>query len=105
MDALALLFLLGIPLGYLALQVRTLARWRGVFRALAALPLAGWLLWMVVFALDVSRDPTSHNLFPFEIVIGAFAASGYLGLLALTRRATGRAGERDGQEVSRSTGR
>ena len=47
---------------------------------------------MAKFAWDVTLDPTSHNLFPFELLIGAGMALLYLCCLALLRRlAEGRA--------------
>jgi hypothetical protein len=86
MDLVFPLLFLGIPLAYLVLQVCALSRWDGTFRLAAALPVLGWLLWGANFAVDVTRDPTSHNLFPFEILIGAVVATVYLGLLAIFRR-------------------
>lgn len=82
----AFLLLLGAPIGYLLVQARLLARWRGGFQAAAALPLLGWGVWGSLFVRDVARDPTSHNLFPFEILIGVAVALPYLGLLAGVRR-------------------
>lgn len=90
MVMLGLLILLGVPLGYLALQRRALAAWRGGFRLAAALPLPGWIVWGAKLALDLARDPTSHNLFPFEVLIGAAMALAYLGLLAGLRQLTAR---------------
>ena len=56
--------------------------------ALMALAPVGTVI--VRIATDVARDPTSHNLFPFEIVIAAFvgllAAGLGVGLGALARR-------------------
>jgi hypothetical protein len=40
----------------------------------------------VGLARDVARDPTSHNLFPLEILLGAGAALVYLGLVMALRR-------------------
>lgn len=80
------LFVFGLPLAYITLQVRALNRWDGTFRMAASLPVLAWTLWGLVFAIDVTRDPTSHNLFPFEIPIGAILASGYLCVLAIFRR-------------------
>jgi hypothetical protein len=77
------LFVFGLPLAYITLQVRALNRWDGTFRMAASLPVLAWTLWGLVFAIDVTRDPTSHNLFPFEILIGAILASGYLCVLAI----------------------
>ncbi len=68
------------------LQVHALRKWTGVFLLLSCVPVAGWAVWAVLFAIDVIRDPTSHNLFPFEIAMGVAVGGGYLALLALTRR-------------------
>jgi hypothetical protein len=78
--------LLGVPLAYAWVQVLLLRRWVGGWRLAAALPLAGCAVWAVNFAWDVTSDATSHNLFPFEILIGAGVALLYLGCLAALRR-------------------
>jgi hypothetical protein len=75
-----------VPIGYGVLQVMALRRWRGRFRLAAAVPLPGWGAWLANLIRDLSIDPTSHNLFPFEILIGAVAALVYLALLAIFRR-------------------
>jgi hypothetical protein len=96
MDAIFLLVLLGLPLGYLALQLHALASWRGRFRAAALAPALGWLLWGLMFAVDVTRDPSSHNLFPFEIMLGSLIAAAYLAVLAVVRwLVRRRAGDRE----------
>jgi hypothetical protein len=82
MELLGFMVLLGVPLGYLALQLRLLRRWRGGWRLAAGAPLPIWLIWVARFAWDTTLDPTSHNLFPFEILIGAAAALLYLAVLA-----------------------
>ena len=43
-------------------------------------------MWGSLLVRDIARDPTSHNLFPFEILIGVAVALPYLGLLAGARR-------------------
>ena len=80
--------LLGIPIGYAWAQAKLLRRWAGAWRLAAGLPLLGWAIWVGNFACDVTRDPTSHNLFPFEVLIGAGMALLYLGGLAVLRRLT-----------------
>jgi hypothetical protein len=85
-DVIVAAVLLGVPLGYLALQLRALRRWQGRGRLAAGLPLLGWAMWGLILARDVLRDPSSHNLFPFEILLGALAALAYLGLVAGLRR-------------------
>lgn len=77
--------ILGIVVAYLAAQAGCVGRWSGGWRLAAGLPLLGWAVWGGLFARDVSSDPTSHNLFPFEIMIGATAALVYLGVLTVAR--------------------
>ena len=36
--------------------------------------------------VDVARDPTSHNLWPFELLMWGAASVGILGALAVARR-------------------
>ena len=83
---LAMPVLLAVPAAYLWLQLRLLRRWAGAWRLAAALPAIGWSVWLAGFVRDVAADPTSHNLFPFEILIGVVAALVYLALLAISRR-------------------
>lgn len=43
-------------------------RWRGLWRGLAAIP-AAVMAWAVLnIVVGVARDPTSHNLWPFEVL-------------------------------------
>ena len=86
LDLLGLPLLFGIPIGYAWIQGRLLHRWAGGWRLAAGLPLVGWAVWSGAFARDVTKDPTSHNLFPFEILIGACVALLYLACLAAARR-------------------
>jgi hypothetical protein len=78
--------LLAVPVAYLWLQLCLLRRWAGAWRLAAALPAISWSVWLAGFARDVAADPSSHNLFPFEILIGVALAGFYLGCLALARR-------------------
>lgn len=89
MEDLAVLVLVLVPpLGYVLAQ-RAALRWQGGWRVAGLLPLAGWAIWTIVFAIDVTRDPTSHNLLPFEILAGVALALGWLGTVALGRRLFG----------------
>ena len=83
---LAFPLLLAVPLGYAVVQVKMLRRRAGDWRLASAVPLLGWAVWVATFAYDVSLDPTSHNLFPFEVLIGAGTSLLYLCCLGLLRR-------------------
>jgi hypothetical protein len=52
------------------------------------LPLA---IWGVILAFAVTRDRTSHNLWPFEALIWGALSTALLGLVAIARRVAMRA--------------
>ena len=63
-----------------------LIKWRGKWRWLASAPLALTILKSLSLSVDLARDPTSHNLLPFEyLFIGAVAAP-YMVVVWLFRR-------------------
>lgn len=74
-----------LPFVYAIAQLRCVQHWRGGWRLAAMLPMPGWAAWIAHFYRDVTADPTSHNLFPFEVAIGVVLALVYLGLLAILR--------------------
>lgn len=80
-----LLVAFGLPVLYLGAQIRALRRWEGTARTLAWLPALAAAAYVAKFVLDVSLDPTSHNLFPFELIIGSLLGLAFLGLCALGR--------------------
>ena len=61
-------------------------KWRGVWRILALLPLVSMAITIVRVVIDTARDPTSHNLWPFEILIQGVAGVAVVLVLALVRR-------------------
>jgi hypothetical protein len=64
-------------------------RWRGAWRGAAAVPAAIMAYVVVRLLVDTSVDPTSHNLWPFEILMfGALSVVIMLGL-ALMRKVIG----------------
>lgn len=77
--------MLALIVGYFRLQFVAVMRWGGWYSALAALPLAAWMLWLTILVRDLNRDPTSHNLFPFEMLMLAACAGAYLFVLWLAR--------------------
>ena len=72
----------------LVMPVHALVRWRGGWRIAAAVPAA--LMGFVVIRLlvGVSIDPTSHNLWPFEILMVGLLSTVIMVSLTLARRAT-----------------
>jgi len=87
-----MLAILALLAGGLAAPVRAVWRWRGGWRMAAGVPLA--LLGFVVLRIIVgtSIDPTSHNLWPFEILMWSVISLLLLGGIAFVRRITGGAG-------------
>ena len=71
MDAAALLLGLAalMLITFLGLEAAALVRWRGAWRVAAAVPALALAGVVSRVALDVRRDPTSHNLWPLEIAV------------------------------------
>lgn len=90
-----LLFLLNlvlflIPAGVATLGARRLARTsRDEWQLLAFAPVIPLALWGVFVAWGVTRDPTSHNLWPFELVIWLGLSLVLFGGFLLARRLFG----------------
>jgi hypothetical protein len=80
------LLVLGLPVASLVLPIWALWRWQGGWRILAAIPTAVVALKIASVLLAVSRDPTSHNLWPLEIALWEIPALALLALLWLARR-------------------
>lgn len=61
-------------------------RWRGGWRLAAAVPTAMMTFVVLRILIGVARDPTSHNLWPFEILqVGALSVT-LMALLLLARK-------------------
>lgn len=82
----------GFMLGMLALGLAGFAapawglwRWRGGWRLAAAVPAAMMAFVVLRLIVDVARDPTSHNLWPFEILM-----TGALSVAVMTALGWGR---------------
>jgi hypothetical protein len=67
--------------------------WKGgLWRVLALLPWVAVLLyWNIVLVPDWRKDPTDHNLFPFEIGMLFWPSAVYMAVLALIRSRRGSA--------------
>jgi hypothetical protein len=59
--------------------------WRGGWRVAAAVPALMMVFVIGRIVIDTARDPTSHNLWPFEILMWGGASAVAMGALALFR--------------------
>jgi hypothetical protein len=69
------------PLLAIWLSMNSFLKWQGFLRVIALIPLALLVYLGVAIISDISRDPTSHNLWPFEVIIWSFC--GWSSLLAV----------------------
>jgi hypothetical protein len=74
--------------GAIFLDVVLIRRWRGWWRGAACLPIAVLVAWAVFIVVSILREPSSHNLWPLELILWAAGALAALGLLALLKRIT-----------------
>jgi len=72
--------------------VWALIRWRGGWRALAVLPLGFVALWTIKDIVELSADPTSHNLLPFELIEAAVVVVVFMSIVSQLRRRALRGG-------------
>ncbi len=72
--------------GAIVFDVLLIRRWRGWWRGAACAPIAALVVWASVIAVGIIQDPTSHNLWPMELILWGAAALVALGLLALLKR-------------------
>lgn len=64
-------------------------RWRGGWRLAAAVPAVLMAFVVLRIVVGVARDPTSHNLWPFEILMAGALCVVLMAVLALVRRFRG----------------
>ena len=86
---LMLVVAMAVPLlliGGFAAPAWALWRWRGGWRLAAAAPAALMAFVALRFVLDTARDPTSHNLWPFEVLIHGAISVGCVAVLLFARR-------------------
>jgi len=89
----AALWLSGFMLVVLCLLAAALAwpawalwRWRDGWRLAAVIPLLMMLVVVLRILINTTRDPTSHNLWPLEILMFGTGSIAIMGLLAVIRR-------------------
>lgn len=83
-----MLAVLALGIGSIALPLRAMRRWEGGWRVAAAVPLlwVGFVLLRIV--VGTAADPTSHNLWPFEILYAGVVSLALIVALTVARRAT-----------------
>ena len=84
------LFVLILSIGLAVFGARALVRWRGGWRWAALIPLLLVLGVALRIVVETRADPTSHNLWPFEVLGVVVISSAVLGLLELCRIAGAR---------------
>ena len=85
MGMLFTLFVLILGLGLAVFGARALVRWRGGWRWAALVPMLLVLGVVLRIVVEIRADPTSHNLWPFEVLGVVVISSAVLGLLELFR--------------------
>jgi hypothetical protein len=80
---------LALVLACVGAPIWALWRWRGWWRLAAVVPFAVMAFVVGRIVVDTARDPTSHNLWPFEILYSGAAGLALIAVLALVRRFTG----------------
>lgn len=68
------------------LPARGVWRWRGAWRVAAGVPAAMMAFVAIRIVFDGLRDPTSHNLWPFEILIWGSLSAAMMVLLYIARK-------------------
>ena len=79
----------GLFLASLGWPAWALWKWRGRWRKAAILPVAAMTFVALRIVFDTARDPTSHNLWPFEILMFGLASVVFMAALAFVRRFAG----------------
>lgn len=84
------LVVLGLLLAGTAGPAWAVWKWRGGWRIAAAMPGIVMAFVIVRILVGTTRDPTSHNLWPFEILMAGGASAIVMGVLALLKRLVNR---------------
>lgn len=88
-DMLFMSFFMLVVLGVLVVGAGAplwgLWKWRGGWRIAAAVPAVVMAFVILRIVVDTARDPASHNLWPFEILMWGGASAVFMGALALFR--------------------
>jgi hypothetical protein len=86
-----MLVMAAVGIGAIVMPIRALRRWQGGWRLAALVAVAPIAFVVLRIVFDVAHDPTSHNLWPFEIVQVGLLSLVLLGGLGIARKAVGTA--------------
>jgi hypothetical protein len=81
-----MLAVLGLLFGGVAWPAWGVWKWHGGWRLAAALPIAAMSVVVLRILIDTARDPTSHNLWPFEIIMWGGGSCLFMVALKFVRR-------------------
>jgi hypothetical protein len=81
-----MLFVAALFIAGIAVPLWSVWKWRGGWKIAAAVPAAIILFVVARIVIDTARDPTSHNLWPFEILEFGLLGLAIIGALKLARR-------------------
>lgn len=81
-----MLAVLGLLAAALAWPAWALWKWRDGWRLAAAIPLLMMGFVVLRIVIDTARDPTSHNLWPLEILMFGTGSIAIMSVLAVMRR-------------------
>ncbi|HEY3179706.1 MAG TPA: hypothetical protein VGL25_12580 [Casimicrobiaceae bacterium] len=81
-----MLLMLALLLAGIGVPLWSVWKWRGGWKIAPAVPatVVGFVALRII--IDTARDPTSHNLWPFEIIMFGTIALAVIGVLKLARR-------------------
>ncbi|HZF24956.1 MAG TPA: hypothetical protein VEZ88_01750 [Steroidobacteraceae bacterium] len=84
-----MLFMLALLVAGIGVPLWSVWKWRGGWKIAAAVPavVIGFVVLRII--VDTARDPTSHNLWPFEIIQFGVVALVIIGILKVARRVMG----------------
>lgn len=81
-----MLAVLGVLAAALAWPAWALWKWRDGWHLAAAIPLLMMVVVVLRILIDTTRDPTSHSLWPLEILMFGTGSIAIMGVLAVIRR-------------------
>lgn len=78
-------FVAAMFFGFIGLEIWLIRNWSGLWKFIVALPLIALFAVAGKIIFDVRENPTSHNLWPFEIIILCGYGLGAVLLIAILK--------------------